>query len=98
MSFIPLPTFVMTITLGDILILLFLYALIKKIKIPPEELLKEIKKEATKLALMWKVANPAGAAIYLTAEVLLDLVKTGKISREEAKRILAEKIKKLRLK
>ena len=92
---IPMPSISLTITIGDIIIIFLLYVLIKKLRIPAKELLKEMKKEAAKLVMMAHATNPISAIGYIIGETLLELVKQGKISKEEAKQILRDKLKKL---
>ena len=76
------------ITVGDIIIIVLLYVLIRKLRVP----VKEVTKEA--IALILGLLNPANPFLNVVAEFLAQLVKEGKLSQEDAKQILKNILKK----
>lgn len=86
----------MTITLGDIIIVLFLFVLIRKLRVPMDSFIYELIKQAPWLLSLIKYWNDRDAGLRMAVEAIKMMIADGIITKEQAVKILAKEIAKRR--
>lgn len=87
-----LISFQYTITIGDIAIIVLLLVLVKRLRIPPKQLMHDIIGEASWLVPLLRYMNDYGEIAKIAGKVLANLIKDGVIDKETAVSYLAQLI------
>ena len=82
----------MTITLGDLLIVLLIIVLIRQLRLKPESVLYDMLKQAPWLLSLIKYWNDHDAGLRMAVEAIKMMIKDGIITKEQAVEIIAKEI------
>ena len=85
-----------TISIGDLIIIMLLMVLIKRIKYPFKEFLQQVFAESTWIIPFLPYLNDTGSVARISAEILKEMINDNLIDKETAVRILANQIAKNR--
>jgi len=86
----------MTISLGDIIIILLFIVLIRKLRIPADTFIYDMIRQAPWLLSLIKYWNDRDAGLRMAVEAIKMMIRDGIITREQAVEILAREIAKRR--